>query len=271
MQEESNPTPIGNSMSKVQDILRLDATIAYVKKPENLTCTHCHRELEPFSAIWPRWNQVKKVTEWVTIWPQYTCEKCLAVLESKQPVPMSERLTTAGLYGKNRAHTFGSFRSNNQILARALHEAENFARGCKGNLWLYGAPGTGKTHLACGIIHVLLGKGKEPIFAETPILLQDLIDNFLDPTSPLIQESKWAKCPLLVLDDLGTEKLTERGLELLTTVINTRSLFDLPTVVTSNLKPGELHDQASERLISRLVENGRIVNTGQDDWRKRRR
>ena len=76
MPTERSPIPTPNST--VKGILRLEAAIAYTTEPEKLTCTHCDKELPKITGIWPRWNQVKKVTEWVTVWPQYTCDECLA-------------------------------------------------------------------------------------------------------------------------------------------------------------------------------------------------
>jgi DNA replication protein DnaC len=252
-------------------ILRLDAAIAYLKEPESISCTRCDKPLPVLSELWFRRNEVKKIDELVRVWPQYICEQCLAERDSGCHVSIAERLTAAGLYGKNRGHSFSGFRSGDQVLARAHHAAKGFATNPKGNLWLYGGPGTGKTHLAAAIVRTEIDRGHDPIFAETPILIQDLIDTYLSPESAALPESKWATCALLVLDDLGTEKITERGLELLTVVVNARNLHDRPMVVTSNLKPPDLHDKASERLISRLVDNGRIVHMGRDDWRKKRR
>ncbi|MFC1799457.1 ATP-binding protein [Candidatus Eisenbacteria bacterium] len=259
--------------SPMVGVLRLDATVGYLSEPEHMECTRCGKPMEKYKCEkrWPRHNQAKKRTDWLEVWPQYTCEECLRELRTQAPVPLGRQMTAAGLYGKNRGHSFSSFQPTDQVLARAFRAAQDFAKTPRGNLWLFGSPGTGKSHLAAAIVLTQIENGKNPIFAESAVFLQDLIDSFLSVDSPALRESKWATCSLLVLDDLGTEKLTERGLELLTVVINARNLHNRPTVVTSNLEPRDLHDKASERLISRLVDSGRIVSTGKQDWRKRRK
>jgi len=252
-------------------ILRLDSAIAYLRRPEKIECTMCNRTMPVIEARWPRWNAQKKETYWQAIYPQYLCDDCLAMRDATAPEQAQVKITRAGLFGRNRGHSFSTFKPTDQTLARALHQVRAYANAPTHNLWLCGGPGTGKTHLASALVHSLVQRGQRAIFAETAVLLQELIDGFLSIDSPLLKESKWSKASLLVLDDLGMERVTERGLELLTVVVNERGLFERPTVVTSNHEPHELHEHLSERLVSRLIEDGRIVTTGKTDWRAKRK
>jgi primosomal protein DnaI len=68
-----------------------------------------------------------------------------------------------------------------------------------------------------------------------------------------------------VLDDLGREKVSEWTGELIYAVVNARYEAGLPSVATSNLSPAELIAVGYWPAMSRLAEDGRIVEvTGPD-------
>lgn len=66
------------------------------------------------------------------------------------------------------------------------------------------------------------------------------------------------KIPRLVLDDLGTEYLDEKGnyLARLDEVINERYAGARPTVITTNLNAGEFKARYHERIVDRVREDG---------------
>lgn len=64
---------------------------------------------------------------------------------------------------------------------------------------------------------------------------------------------------LVVLDDLGREKVSDWTGELVYTIVNDRYERQLPTIATSNLSPEELTAAGYWPAISRLAEGGEIV------------
>ena len=59
--------------------------------------------------------------------------------------------------------------------------------------------------------------------------------------------------PLLVIDDLVAEKVTDWSRAVLFSVLNDRINNKMPTIVTSNLTPAEISEVLGERIGSRLA------------------
>jgi DNA replication protein DnaC len=79
-------------------------------------------------------------------------------------------------------------------------------------------------------------------------------------------KEKAAKCGLLFLDDLGSSKISDWALDTLFHLLDTRYNELLPTIVASNLMPGdELTDLIGDRIVSRLAEDSTLIRmTGED-------
>jgi DNA replication protein DnaC len=76
---------------------------------------------------------------------------------------------------------------------------------------------------------------------------------------------KYAHARLLMLDDLGAAKSSEWTEEINFRLINHRYENQLPTILTSNVLPGELMNRVGDRVASRLVEMcDRVVIKGSD-------
>ena len=132
------------------------------------------------------------------------------------------------------------------------HFAEFRSKG-KG-LLLFGDVGTGKTFLAACAANALIDKGVPALvtnFARIANTLQGMFEGrqaYLDSLNNF---------PLLVLDDLSTERQTEYMLEIVFNVIDARYRARLPLIVTTNLTREELMNPADiryKRIFSRLFE-----------------
>lgn len=154
--------------------------------------------------------------------------------------------------------------------------AEKSAQG----LYLYGNCGTGKTYLASLIAQEFVDEGTV-IFGDVPDLLSRLKETFdTGGTEALI--NRYAKCKLLVLDDIGTGKVTEWNVGVLYQVINARYNANLPLIVTSNYdfddlrnrltvkdkNGGIIDDFTAKRIVSRLSEMCIQAFLGLQDRRK---
>lgn len=127
-------------------------------------------------------------------------------------------------------------------------------RGTKG-LLLAGGCGGGKTHLAAAVIHELAEHSILCQFVVVPELFARIRARFNDwqeeKEDPL---ENIKKAPILVLDDLGAEKMTEWVREQLFLIVNYRYNASLPTLITTNIKGADLSRNLGSRTISRLVE-----------------
>ena len=76
---------------------------------------------------------------------------------------------------------------------------------------------------------------------------------------------------MLILDDLGAEKVTEYVRQSLYTLINKRYLDNLPTFFTSNLSLDEIAARLDDRISSRIFEMcGAPIDLGNEDLRLKR-
>lgn len=138
-------------------------------------------------------------------------------------------------------------------------------------LLISGPVGTGKTHLAAAIIRE--GLKKKDIwnyrFVEVPALLSEIRagfnTRFSDSPLKMIEEAD-----LLILDDLGAEKVTDWVREQLYLVINERYSGMKPTVITTNDSLEELEANVSQRTVSRIMDMCDGVLLTGEDYRKKR-
>jgi DNA replication protein DnaC len=183
-------------------------------------------------------------------------------------------------------------------LAEGHFVASSFAKKCdprgdKG-LLIIGKIGTGKTHLAVGIIkELILDRGISCLFYDYRELLKEIQNSYnsavqtteLDVLRPVFETD------VLVLDELGAVKPTEWVWDTVSLILNTRYNDNRTTIITTNFEDqpaaavagasisparaavrGEtLGDRIGERMRSRLHEMCRIVTLDGADFRQKYR
>lgn len=103
----------------------------------------------------------------------------------------------------------------------------------KENLLVFGTPGGGKTHLACGIGHELIRREKRVYFSTCALLLQDLLLAKKDLKLKKLLKTL-AKYDVLVIDDIGYVQQEQLEMEVLFTLLAER--YERGSVIiTSNL------------------------------------
>ena len=106
-------------------------------------------------------------------------------------------------------------------------------------------------------------------FETVPKLLNEIRDSF-DNTEIRSEEviNKYLEADLLILDDLGVEKVTPWVLQTLYIIVNDRYEYLKPTIFTSNLSGGEMADKFDDdRIPSRIVGMCNIRHLGNKDRR----
>lgn len=134
-----------------------------------------------------------------------------------------------------------------------VKEFETMKKHGKG-LYLYGhTKGSGKTRLAVSIANALMNVHKVSVkFITTPNLLEEIKASFRSDSeyssSELINVMK--RVPVLVLDDIGTEKPSDWVNETFYSILNDRMTGNKITIFTSNCTIEELHhdDRVKNRI-----------------------
>lgn len=141
---------------------------------------------------------------------------------------------------------------------KALKYVEHFeGRASEGRgLLLLGGVGTGKTTLAVAVAKGIIRKHLRSVrFVTAPDLLQEVRAAFGkgDGAEERLRDAV-REAPVLLLDDLGAEKVTDWVREELYCLVDHRYRELLPTIITSNYTVEELEERIGERTVSRLVE-----------------
>ena len=171
----------------------------------------------------------------------------------------------------------------NQVSLGMIKEmAEQFVRKYplvdqEGFLFM-GRCGVGKTHLAVAIIQELIQKKGVPcVFYDFRDLLSEIKSTYTTNSSisesavlsPVLQKE------VLVLDELGAQKVTEWMRDMLTYIINQRYNEKRPTIITSNWmddadeEEDTLTARIGYRLRSRLNEMCQVLEIVGEDYRGR--
>jgi DNA replication protein DnaC len=202
--------------------------------------------------------------------------------EKKDRVEKYFRFSTLG--ARFDSYTFDRFlmrEGAEKAFEVALNFAETFDNQDCG-LFIYGTPGNGKSHLAGAIAHYMKAKDCTVVFQSMPALLQRIRSTFNKNNQESEQEIMdiLTSTKLLVIDDLGAEKVSGWVLDVLFRIIDGRYQKNLKTVITSNLKPTALekhliedaNDEESilkaKRLIDRILETSRVVHNQATSYRQ---
>lgn len=135
---------------------------------------------------------------------------------------------------------------------------------------LRGSVGGGKSYLAAALLREQVDAGRPASFCIVP----DLLDRIRrcyggdGPSADAVLDAV-EMIDLLVLDDLGVEKVTEWVLEKLYQIVNSRYIHRRQTVITTNLTTKEMVDRLTYRIASRLGAMGRTVVVENVDRRVR--
>lgn len=250
------------------------------QRPDPVRCRRCGRLLEPIAVPVPgrpgqvRWIARVRCDCEIAEWEQRQAElQQAAAAGSAGPRPVS----AGGLGDRFAASRLSNF-EHRPGTETALAEAEAFVRDfpqrlAAGEGLLFTGPfGSGKTRLAAAVLNEVQERHQAAVRGEVvPDLLQRLRTTY-DPQAadsedrilqPLLRAS------LLLLDDIGAERVSEWVQERLFLVIDHRYRRRLPTLFTTNLHPDDLEERLGGRIVSRIVGMARLVRISSEDYRFR--
>lgn len=158
------------------------------------------------------------------------------------------------------------------LRTKAWDFINNFDNPEEKNLLFTGNTGLGKTFLSNCIAKEMLEKGKTVLYQTAPIMFDSILDTKFGKENATIDLiDNIYNVDLLIIDDLGTEKINDLKISELFTIINTRSLNSkhkpTKTIISTNLTIEELFKVYSNRIGSRLAGNYRFLRFFGNDLR----
>lgn len=187
---------------------------------------------------------------------------------------LERRLRHSNIPARYKSKTLETFKADLDSRRLALRQVRRFVEEfdsspeCPG-LFLYGAPGTGKTHLAIGALKALIEKGKSGIFYNMVSLAQDFRKQASgEPDEDTVERLERVQdVDVLVLDDLGAGRLTDFVQEQIYSLVDHRYSENRCVIVTSNLGLRKLEEQITYPVLSRVRGMCFTVSTGDLDFR----
>jgi len=223
---------------------------------------------------------------------KYTCPDCkdTGYIGSSKCHCLKQRLIDASyrqsdIYPKLNDENFDTF-SLEYFSGDTRDEMENIYKLARNftdtfantytNMLFYGNVGSGKTFISNCIARDLIDKGYTVIYL-TALRLFELINDhvFRRIGSEYDDEAYMSlfNCPLLIIDDLGTEVLnsaTVTSSELFQ-ILNERDNSHKSTIISSNLSLEQLKDTYTERSFSRILGGYELIKFNGNDIRLMKR
>ena len=195
---------------------------------------------------------------------------------------VANRMKAANLPIRYHDADFGLTTYGNPMLKKAVKRARTFAEAfpvVERGLIFTGPSGIGKTRLATAILRRVIERTRlRALFYDTGTLLNTIKGTYDDESGQRERDvlRPVVDADLLVLDNLGGERITSWVQEILTVIINSRYNGSLPVVVTRNhvqdnsrSDPLAAADQRlGEPILSRLEEMCELVDYRGLDFRR---
>lgn len=151
-------------------------------------------------------------------------------------------------------------------------------------LMLLGNSGTGKTHLAAAALNEIIRSNPGiPVIGSTMGEMLGKLKATYDENATTAEEEVlrlYTQIPLLLIDDLGSEQITEWAIDRIFAIVNGRYNAALPTIITSNyatdkalakrLTPPSGDTTAGAKIVDRLAEMCSRIKLDGQSYRSRR-
>ncbi len=214
-------------------------------------------------------------------------EKQQKELERQQKLAEEEKLKINKLFGNSGMSKRAMsclFKDYEQTSGneKAYKTFTNYAKGFetaltnkRNGLFITGACGVGKSHLAFATANYLIRNGYSVIAMTMIDLLLKLKSSFNGGEHTEEEILKiYEDCDLLIIDDLGKEKPTEWALQMIYSIVDRRYNSYKPIIITTNFNADELikklgDSSIANAIMDRLFEICEYVSIEGESYRKR--
>lgn len=213
--------------------------------------------------------------------PKYTCNVCqdsgrcdngamcsclkeLIRLETVKASGMGQLIEKQSFENFDLTHYAALGENEARQMAGVLNFCKRFASGFSESvgktLLFIGKTGTGKTHISSAIAKQVIERGFSVTYDSSMNIFNAFEeDHFGKDRYRFSREAhepksdKYMNADLLIIDDLGTEFITQFTVSCLYNLINTRQNKGLSTIISTNFSPDEISRKYEDRLYSRLM------------------
>ncbi len=267
-----------DEVKSIGDILR-EKTIIQTSSYDDLEihiCPRCGQDIKPVKAVFEWFGRV--------VYPICDCEareldRAREEFWQRSKRQRIERLfSLSGLGPRFSECTFdnwiprrGSEKAFDAVKAYLDRWPEQMKTG--EGLVLLGTYGNGKSHLAAAVVNALVSQEYAAVFQPVTRLMYRVNASYRDERGPSEAEiiNGLIDADLLVLDDIGAEKWSEKVEERLYAIIDGRYWGKKPTILTGNfldLKSLEAH--IGGRAFDRIAETCIFIENMATSFRKER-
>lgn len=230
-------------------------------------CDVCQRELKQVITTYE--DGTEKIRDAGCI-----CEQTKLINAKQREINAKTFDNRSLIYGDYREKTLDEYQAESNAQKHALNVARHYindfeAHLKKGqNILFQGTYGTGKTHLAAAIRKSIADEHYKVLFMSVPDYIDKIKQEFSDKNQrhPI---SKMARdADLLVLDDVGANRMTEFEVSELFRLVDSRR--GKCTIYTTNYNSKDFTKSPElARVFSRMTENTMIVAISGEDYRRR--
>lgn len=172
-------------------------------------------------------------------------------------------------YSKERnGNPISPYESMEVNYALCKRYAEKFGKN-RDSLFITGETGLGKTHLASCIALEVAAKGFSVMYGTAFEILGAFEDRKFNKDVQEDRTEDYKKADLLIIDDLGTEMITQFSTAALYNLMTIRENAGRSTIIISTLSATEIGEKYTPQIASRIDGNYHIVSLIGEDIRKK--
>lgn len=233
-----------------------------LKTASKMVACEKHGEYESHNWIGTVWSKCPACTQ-----AEQEAEKQKQAIEERRQRKMrwEAKIRGSGIPERFHTRTLDTYVAETPEQKAALEFAKDYAHNFDQviktgrSVVFIGNPGTGKTHLACGIaLRIMGGQQRTALYITVQKAIRRIKDTWSKGTNESESQAIEAMTfpDLLIFDEVGVQYGSDFEKNILFDILNERYEKRKPTILMSNLKVEEVMGYLGDRVADRLREDG---------------